>query len=118
MEKESIDLLVLGMYSEKSTRRKGLALRGNASALYNRSACPTLMVPLSEGALARSVRPSDLALTAEEEEELASGSESESDEEEGAEGTEGRSGWMMLEWCVEGWRDVWQCITMWCCVDC
>ncbi len=50
---ESVDLLVMGLYASLRTKRKGLAMRGNASALYNRCACSALVVPLSEEALER-----------------------------------------------------------------
>eukprot|EP00878_Enallax_costatus_P003320 GHUV01003526.1.p1 GENE.GHUV01003526.1~~GHUV01003526.1.p1 ORF type:complete len:452 (+),score=177.06 GHUV01003526.1:970-2325(+) len=79
--KESVDLLIIGMY-KPNTRRRGLALRGNAIIIANRCACPCLVVPMSESALIASVKDTDLELAAAEEEELASGSESETDDDE------------------------------------
>lgn len=51
VERESVDILVLGMFKERATKRRGLGLRGNASKLWHRSACPALVVPLTEAAL-------------------------------------------------------------------
>ncbi|KIY91251.1 hypothetical protein MNEG_16713 [Monoraphidium neglectum] len=78
--KESVDLLVIGMY-KGSCKRKGLARRGNATTIYNRCACPVLVVPMSEAALVVAVKAAELEAAAEEEAELASGSESDSSDE-------------------------------------
>lgn len=139
--KESVDLLIIGLYKAHS-RRKGLALKGNALTLAsrcvysvcaevwrawvdcgsdaylqscagaaavvqvplgdscsavpdwkpiplhvcdvcaggtnNRCACSCLVVPMSESALVASAEAADLEATAEEEEELVSGSEDDS----------------------------------------
>lgn len=39
--KESVDMLIIGMYKQP-IGRKGLALKGNATALYNRCDCQSV----------------------------------------------------------------------------
>eukprot|EP00879_Flechtneria_rotunda_P008431 GHRR01008832.1.p1 GENE.GHRR01008832.1~~GHRR01008832.1.p1 ORF type:complete len:397 (+),score=195.01 GHRR01008832.1:1423-2613(+) len=79
--KESVDLLIIGMY-KPTTSRKGLALRGNAITMAHRCACPCLVVPMSEATLVSCVKATDLELAAAEEEELDSGSEPDSEDDE------------------------------------
>ncbi|GBF88643.1 hypothetical protein Rsub_01542 [Raphidocelis subcapitata] len=88
--KESVDLLVIGMY-KGACKRKGLGRRGNATVVYNRCACPVLVVPMSEAALVVAVKAAELEAAAAEEEELASDSESDSSEAGEAEDADNES---------------------------
>ncbi|KAI8470366.1 MAG: hypothetical protein J3K34DRAFT_521384 [Monoraphidium minutum] len=90
--KEGVDMLVIGMY-KGSCKRKGLARRGNATVIYNRCACPVMVVPMSEAALVVAVKAAELEAAAQEEAELASGSESDSDDgDDDADGEVGHAG--------------------------
>lgn len=87
--KEGVDLLVVGMYKGAgAARRKGLARRGSAAAIYNRCGCPVLVVPMSEAALVAAVKAAELEAADAEEAELESGSSDSGSDGEPAEDAE------------------------------